>query len=921
MKSSVVLRGLVISCCSAGCLATASTLRIDFEEPAYRPGSIQGQNGWTIEQGVAEVDAKAGRGGGAALVMQPADPFSQATLRLEAATDGTTLFMDFYVLPVATSQDQMEEMLDIDGARIGFFRSEAEPEKGRFWLFHGDGEGGGEWVRTDVVLNVDVGTGRPDGWVRLTLREDLTRQAWDLWVNETLAGCDAGFQEKASGDTSSYVIMGDAVEHLVLDDLAIGNTNPLGNDADRDGMLDEHESAIGSNPAVADIDELDATGVPLRDKWTKFIAEYELAMANGPQSPVFSRPSGLATQPFSLKITAEGANTVYFTTDGSEPAPATSRVLNDSVDISTTTVIRARAAGSGGKLSDTVTAAWIFPEQVPGQGLPEGWPASLSNTSGTLSFPLYPGVKTSDTGALPSMAEVAATFSQVPIVVLALPPEQLFGDSGIYEQSHLDLSASGALIWIEEKTQRSGGAGKVTFQISGESSRDHEVTMKHSFRAIFPNATDAGPVFGVQTFPCAQIALRNPTQDSWAVGGNQSRYRAGAKYVMDAWASRWLENQGHTALRHQWVHVFLNGCYWGVYDAVEQHDAAYKMRHGESSGEILIAPTSEGAPRAIVGNAASWHERLASLRHLAGFGALASEEQWEHVTSDVDLEGLADYVLWNWWLGNYDWPVKNWLLTKTQGKWSFVSWDAEVCGDWERADGAAQRLAADAYGPGAAFVALTRWGKFRELVHTRYTRQVAGVPSFGAPSLLASLEQQEASFADVVAAESARWGWYYQRRQFTPTDWKTSITFMKEFFVADRTAVVSTEVELWLNQQERQSRPREPMTTEEVVDVPVADQKLTDVDNDGLPDAWEKRFGLDPANIDDAIADSDEDGLSNLEEFFRGSNPLVSNERRTFDENAPGLHTRFMGKQPAPFLAPANEEKDGVSTPSDTEER
>lgn len=144
---------------------------------------------------------------------------------------------------------------------------------------------------------------------------------------------------------------------------------------------------------------------------------------------------------------------------------------------------------------------------------------------------------------------------------------------------------------------------------------------------------------------------------------------------------------------------------------------------------------------------------------------------------------------------------------------------------------------------------------------------------------------------------------------------------MKEFFVADRTAVVSTEVELWLNQQERQSRPREPMTTEEVVDVPVADQKLTDVDNDGLPDAWEKRFGLDPDNIDDAIADSDEDGLSNLEEFFRGSNPLVSNERRTFDENAPGLHTKFMGKQPARFIAPANEEKDGVSTTTDTEER
>lgn len=49
-----------------------------------------------------------------------------------------------------------------------------------------------------------------------------------------------------------------------------------------------------------------------------------------------------------------------------------------------------------------------------------------------------------------------------------------------------------------------------------------------------------------------------------------------------------------------------------------------------------------------------------------------------------------------------------------------------------------------------------------------------------------------------------------------------------------------------------------------------------DSDGDGLPDWWEKLFGLDP-NLADANADFDNDGWNNLQEFLRGSNPAQSN--------------------------------------------
>ena len=46
-----------------------------------------------------------------------------------------------------------------------------------------------------------------------------------------------------------------------------------------------------------------------------------------------------------------------------------------------------------------------------------------------------------------------------------------------------------------------------------------------------------------------------------------------------------------------------------------------------------------------------------------------------------------------------------------------------------------------------------------------------------------------------------------------------------------------------------------------------------DTDGDGLPDAWETQFGLNPNLAADALTDLDGDGLSNEEEFQAGTDP------------------------------------------------
>ncbi|MCW8127015.1 dockerin type I repeat-containing protein [Microbulbifer halophilus] len=61
--------------------------------------------------------------------------------------------------------------------------------------------------------------------------------------------------------------------------------------------------------------------------------------------------------------------------------------------------------------------------------------------------------------------------------------------------------------------------------------------------------------------------------------------------------------------------------------------------------------------------------------------------------------------------------------------------------------------------------------------------------------------------------------------------------------------------------------PTQPATTQQLA------RAAEDSDADGMPDTYERAFGLDPYNAADAHQDRDGDGLTNLEESSRGTDP------------------------------------------------
>jgi hypothetical protein len=63
-----------------------------------------------------------------------------------------------------------------------------------------------------------------------------------------------------------------------------------------------------------------------------------------------------------------------------------------------------------------------------------------------------------------------------------------------------------------------------------------------------------------------------------------------------------------------------------------------------------------------------------------------------------------------------------------------------------------------------------------------------------------------------------------------------------------------------------------------------------DSDHDGMPDAWETRYGLNPHDPADGALDKDKDGYTNLEEYLNQTDPSRFIDYRDPKNNVPSLH-------------------------------
>lgn len=430
--------------------------------------------------------------------------------------------------------------------------------------------------------------------------------------------------------------------------------------------------------------------------------------------PGFSRSHGVYEDDFiEVAINASGADEIHYTTDGSEPTTE-SPLYTGPLIFDATTVLRAVEVNTVTQQTSSVsTATYIFPGSVLSQPAhPEGYPdewGPFCQISGTA--PAYYEMYTNYTSDPAQAAKIRQSLYDLPILSLVTDRNHLF--------SHERDSVKGG-IYIYTGTPVGDGIGRswerpVSAELIG-GPQGHDLTVdcglvihgghgrlpeknpKHSFRLKFKKEYGGKKTLHYDVFGDTlnaqfdQLVLRCHFGNSWQHWNNS--YRQRAQYTRDLWARSTQKRMGHPAADGLYVHLFLNGLYWGLYNIAERIDDQFGKSHlGGSKSDIDVIKVEElgsggNTIEASEGDKEAW-DLMTTVAATAdtdeGYyrlqGLNVDGEPDDALEALLDLDSFIDYMIINQYAGNNDWDEHNWIALRRRGAEStgfhFICWDTE----------------------------------------------------------------------------------------------------------------------------------------------------------------------------------------------------------------------------------------------------
>jgi hypothetical protein len=435
-----------------------------------------------------------------------------------------------------------------------------------------------------------------------------------------------------------------------------------------------------------------------------FIFLFPLLANAQPEPPAFSTKHGFFYSPFNLSISSptQGCS-IYYTLDGSVPDQITGILYNVPLEITTTTVIRAVCMKTGMTVSKTTTATYLFPDSIIRQpNNPDGYPAqwgpflSISGTA-PADYEMDPELM-----ADPVFANsVKEALKSLPVISLVTDKDHLFLNSTDPETGGIYIH-TGTLEGLGYGWQRPvsfeffDSRDSVSFQadcgieIQGGEGRRPEKSPKHSFRLVFRSEYGPKklifPVFGADAAAVHNnIILRSGFNNTWIHWTGIERSRA--QYQRDRWTKDTQLAMGHYASHGIYVHLFINGLYWGIYNPSERMDREFaELYFGGNEDDYDVM---KDYAEAVDGSSTMWTAAMTMAN--AGLSGNVSYHRLLGNNPDgtrnplyppmVDPVSLADYMILNFYGSNWDWDHHNWVAIRNRvnpGKgFQFFAWDSE----------------------------------------------------------------------------------------------------------------------------------------------------------------------------------------------------------------------------------------------------
>ncbi|MBN1674756.1 MAG: lamin tail domain-containing protein [Kiritimatiellae bacterium] len=508
--------------------------------------------------------------------------------------------------------------------------------------------------------------------------------------------------------------------------------------------------------------------------------DVELATYRRVADTTFSADRGFYDSPFTVTIaTATAGATIRYTTDGSQPTESTGTVGGTdaaAVSIGTTTCLRAAAFRGGYESTDVDTQTYIFLDDVIAQPhRPAGYPSKWQCTDASL--PSAQRIITADYQmdpdvVNPSPSAMKEALRDIPTLSLTLTRGEMFGSAGsIYHNFEGDKTgserhASLELIYPD---------GREGFQLDCAVRPHSHARWKRSFKLLFRQEfgpaklsydifKDAPQNADSATDRFDKLILRAGNNDSWHAwhdGTNLTTYTRD-QLVRDSQIA--VNGFG---CHGDYMHLYLNGLYWGLYNVVERTDEAWTSEYFGGEKEDWFAINHGGDITETAGSDARWDSMLslATTRNMVNAGDYALLGQY------LDVPAFADYIGLLSFCGTGDWPANNWYAgnrNEPSGPALFFVWDAEdsfILKDGRSSDGAWLHPNLDtvtnAWGlvPLAAlWTALTNSAEFRlAFADSVYANGFNGGPLAEA-NVHARFQTINARIEKAITAESARWG-------------------------------------------------------------------------------------------------------------------------------------------------------------------
>jgi hypothetical protein len=484
----------------------------------------------------------------------------------------------------------------------------------------------------------------------------------------------------------------------------------------------------------------------------------------------FDPPHGFLDGPVMLALrTTLDHDTIRYTTDGTRPSADNGTDYTGPIAIDGTSFVRAVLVKDGVPITPVRTQTYLFTSQIIRQGdhRPDGdyvfWTTEMDPV--IVDDPAYAGI-------------IEASLRSIPTVSIVTADELLFGEAGIHRGNNL-MEGSGGRAgdpnhpdWVEEigasieliypdgypRGPYRGFQVDAGLKVQGGGGRwdnglyDHKQSFSLRFRSSYGVPSLRYPVFEdapVHSEGAAEkfdkLILRAGHNKSWGATWDNEK----TVYARDLLARVLQIDMSGIGARGTFVHLYLNGLYWGLYDLAERPDDAHAAVYLGGAEEDWYAGKAKGGT--VDGDSTRWDEWRTTVSGTTDF---------QELSRYLAVDEYLDMAILNVYAATGDFPQYYFVNRNVPegGPIYFFTWDTEDAfgGGSRRSSDTPQTDRLDQCHQFAVMWGATE--EFRQRLAARAHRATSAGGALTDDNVRARWLALTSTIEDAMVAESARWG-------------------------------------------------------------------------------------------------------------------------------------------------------------------